>query len=197
MDDIYIEAKVANMEAKFCMSCGFELEIREIGGAPRKACPKCSFVHWGNYSVGVGALIVKDGKILLVRRAQEPGKGYWTNPGGFIEQSELIHETIQREVWEEAGIEAVIKSVVAIRDQPRTIHNVYIAFAMEYVGGEPRPDGIEVDAAGFYSFEEIEAMNVAPFTRWLVTVAMKEHKTGLFTADKPIVPLEGYGLFCI
>ncbi len=125
------------------------LETRDIGGGLRHACSECAFVHWGNYSVGVGALVVKDGKMLLVRRAQEPGKGYWTNPGGYIEQLELIHETIEREVLEEAGVQAAVKSIVAVRDQPRHIHNVYIAFAMEYLGGEPKPDGEEVDAAGF------------------------------------------------
>jgi ADP-ribose pyrophosphatase YjhB (NUDIX family) len=183
------------MEAKFCLSCGYELETREIGGAQRKACSRCSFIHWGNYSVGVGALIARDGKFLLVRRAQDPGKGYWTNPGGYIEQFELIYETIQREVLEESGIEAVVRSVIALRDQPRSIHNIYIAFAMEYVGGEPRPDGVEVDAAGFFSLEEIESMNVAGFTRWLIDAAMKAQTTGLLTDNQPIVPLEGYGLF--
>jgi ADP-ribose pyrophosphatase YjhB (NUDIX family) len=183
------------MEPKFCSSCGFVLENRDIGGALRKACPQCSFVHWGNYSVGVGALIMKDEKILLVRRAEEPGKGNWTNPGGYIEQSELIDETIQREVLEETGIEATVRSIVALRDLPRAIHNIYIAFAMDYVGGEPRPDGVEVDAAGFYSLEEIESMNVAGFTRWLIDVAVKTQSTGLVTDEQPIISLEGYGLF--
>lgn len=185
------------MEAKYCISCGCALEIREIDGTPRKACTGCSYVHWGNYSVGVGALVVKDDKLLLVRRAQDPGKGYWTNPGGYIEQLEGIHDTIQREVLEESGIEAVVKSVVAVRDQPRNIHNVYIAFSMEYVGGEPTPDHLEVDAAGFYSLQEMETMNVAPFTRWLADVAVKAKTEGLVADEKPVVPLAGNVLFRI
>ena len=60
--------------------------------------------------------VVKDNKILLVRRAQNPGKGYWTNPGGYIEQLEPIEATIVREVEEEAGIQAAVKRVVALRD---------------------------------------------------------------------------------
>jgi len=183
------------MEAHFCLTCGAPLEVRDIDGTSRKACTKCSFVHWGNYSVGVGALIMKDGKILLVRRAQEPGKGNWTNPGGYIEQHELIHETIRREVLEETGVEAVVTSVVALRDLPRAIHNLYIAFAMDYVAGEPAADGVEVDAAGFYSLEEMETMKVAPFTRWLIDVAIKASSTGLKVDEHPIVPLDGHGLF--
>ena len=183
------------MEAKFCMTCGSPMELRDLDGTVRSACTACSFVHWGNYSVGVGALIVKDGKVLLVRRAQEPGKGYWTNPGGYIEQNELIHDTIRREVQEEAGVDAVVKGIVAVRDQPRTIHNVYIAFSMDYVSGEPTPDGYEVDAAGFFSLEEMASMNVAGFTQWLISIGLQSEGKGL-TADKQeIAPLNTYGLF--
>jgi ADP-ribose pyrophosphatase YjhB (NUDIX family) len=184
------------MEPKFCITCGSALEKRDVDGAVRMACTACSFVHWGSYSVGVGALVVKEERVLLVRRAQEPGKGYWTNPGGYIEQLELITETIQREVKEEAGIDAVVRSVVAVRDQPRSIHNVYIAFAMDYVGGEPTPDGFEVDAAGFFTLEEMAEMHVAGFTKWLVNIALQpQSSAGLQPDLEPIVQLDGYGLF--
>ncbi|UJF34058.1 NUDIX hydrolase [Paenibacillus hexagrammi] len=183
------------MEVNFCLSCGTGLETREVGGEQRRACPACSFVHWGNYSIGVGALVMKEGKLLLVRRAQNPGKGNWTNPGGYIEQMELIHETIKREVMEETGVEATVKRIVAIRDLPRSIHNLYIAFEMEYVSGEPKPDDVEVDAAGFYSLEEMASMNVASFTRWLVDVVVHADTEGLTVDEHPIVPMDGYGLY--
>ncbi|WP_028608820.1 NUDIX hydrolase [Paenibacillus harenae] len=183
------------MEVNFCMTCGHKLETRDIDGTMRRACTSCSFVHWGSYSIGVGALVRKEDRILLVRRAQEPGKGYWTNPGGYIEQQEPIQETIEREVLEECGVKAVVKSVAALRDQPRTIHNVYIAFEMEYAGGEPAPDNVEVDAAGFFSLRELETMNVAPFTKWLVDVAFHGEAQGLKLDENPVIPLSGYGLF--
>jgi ADP-ribose pyrophosphatase YjhB (NUDIX family) len=134
--------------------------------------------------------------MLLVRRAQEPGKGFWTNPGGYIEQMEPIEETIVREVMEECNVTAKVRSIVALRDQPRSIHNLYVAFAMDYVGGEPTPDGVEVDAAGFYGLEEMEAMNVAPFTKWLVDVALRGNRSAGLAVDRnPVVLLNGYGLF--
>ncbi len=185
------------MTANYCLSCGHALETRDVDGVDRRACPNCSFVHWGNYSIGVGALVVRDGKVLLVRRAQDPGKGYWTNPGGYIEQTEPIEETIAREVLEETGITARGKSVVAVRDLPRSIHNVYIAFAMEYVDGEPRPDHTEVDMAGFFGLEEMREMNVAAFTKWLVDIALNGKSSGLLYDKNPIVALDGHGLFRI
>jgi NADH pyrophosphatase NudC (nudix superfamily) len=102
---------------------------------------------------------------------------------------------VQREVLEETGVRAVPTAIVAVRDQPRSVHNVYVAFAMDYVGGDPVPDGFEVDAAGFYRPEEMEAMNVAPFTRWLVDVALHGRSAGLAADERPVVPLDGYGLF--
>ncbi|MBB6671542.1 NUDIX hydrolase [Cohnella nanjingensis] len=185
------------MEVQFCSACGQPMETREVDGTPRRACTACSFVHWGNYSIGVGALVERDGKLLLVRRAQEPGRGYWTNPGGYAEQLEQLHDTVQREVLEETGIEAVVTGVAALRDQPRQIHNLYVAFSMAYLGGEPTPDDVEVDAAGFFSLAEMETMNVAPFTRWLVDVALNGRSEGLKRDDQPVVPLDGYGLFRI
>ena len=185
------------MTVNYCMTCGAPLEMRVVDGTMRKACTAegCSFVHWGNYSIGVGALVLREGKVLLVRRAQEPGKGYWTNPGGYIEQLELIHDSIRREVLEETGIEAEVRNIVAVRDLPRNIHNVYIAFAMDYIGGDPVPDDVEVDRAGFYSMDELADMNVAGFTRWLIDVALKSAGNGLMEDKEPIVQLDGHGLF--
>jgi ADP-ribose pyrophosphatase YjhB (NUDIX family) len=185
------------MEINFCMSCGAPLALRDVDGTMRKGCTAdgCSFVHWGNYSIGVGALVMRDGKVLLVRRAQEPGKGYWTNPGGYIEQLEMIHESIKREVKEETGVDAEVRGIVAVRDLPRNIHNVYIAFAMDYVGGDPVPDGIEVDQAGFFCMQELETMNVAGFTRWLIDVALRSESDGLTEDKEPIIQMDGHGLF--
>lgn len=167
------------MAVNFCVSCGHSMETRMIDGVERRACPSCGNVHWGNYNVGVGALVFKDQKMLLVRRAQEPGKGKWTNPGGYIEQLEPIEETVAREVWEETGVRAEVRSIVALRDQPRAVHNVYIAFEMEYIEGEPKPDEREVDQAGFFSLEEMQDMDVASFTRWLIDVALHAKEGGL------------------
>ncbi|MBD2846759.1 NUDIX hydrolase [Paenibacillus sp. IB182496] len=185
------------MEIKHCASCGGVMESRDMDGFPRKACPDCGYVHWGNYSVGVGALVLRENKLLLVRRAQEPGKGFWTNPGGYMEQTETIEETVCREVREEAGIEAQVRRIVGLRDQPRSIHNVYIAFAMDYISGEPRPDMTEVDAAGFYSRDEMETMHVAPFTRWLAQMAFEPSGSGLRTDDAPLAAEKGYLLYRI
>lgn len=61
---------------------------------------------------------------------------------------------------------------------------MYIAFEMDYIEGEPKPDGVEVDQAGFFSLEEIQDMEVASFTHWLLDVALHVKKEGLTIDQK-------------
>ncbi|GMK47430.1 hypothetical protein PghCCS26_45600 [Paenibacillus glycanilyticus] len=156
----------------FCLLCGDKLVVRKKGDGIHKACASCNFVYRGNYSIGVGACVVKDNKLLLVRRAQEPGKGYWTTPGGYIEQFEKISDSIAREVWEETCVRAVATKIIGLRDRPQAVHDVYITFEMKYLEGLPQPDGKEVDSAGFFSLDEMESMNVADLTLWQVDIVL-------------------------
>ncbi|HVP26893.1 MAG TPA: NUDIX hydrolase [Candidatus Bathyarchaeia archaeon] len=55
--------------------------------------------------VGVGAIIICNGKILLEKRGNEPGKGKWSIPGGLVELGETVEQTVIREVKEETGLE--------------------------------------------------------------------------------------------
>ena len=58
--------------------------------------------------VGVGAIAVHDGAVLLIRRGKGPAAGEWSVPGGHVELGETLHEAIVREVLEETGLEVVV-----------------------------------------------------------------------------------------
>ena len=58
--------------------------------------------------VGVGAVAVHDGAVLLVRRGRGPAAGEWSVPGGHVEMGETLHEAVVREVLEETGLEVVV-----------------------------------------------------------------------------------------
>src|SRR5258708_5637218 len=64
--------------------------------------------------LGVGAIIIESGRVLLVERGHEPLKGYWSLPGGVVEVGEKLAEGIRREVLEETGLEIELLSVVEI-----------------------------------------------------------------------------------
>ncbi len=64
--------------------------------------------------VGVGAVIVDDGRVLLIKRGHAPLKGEWSLPGGAVELGESLEQALVREVREETGLEVVVGPVVEI-----------------------------------------------------------------------------------
>jgi ADP-ribose pyrophosphatase YjhB (NUDIX family) len=116
------------------------------------------------YNVGVGGAVVQDGKLLLVRRASRYGRGNWQIPGGFIEPDETIEVAVVREVAEEAGVQAEVVGVLGIRSRynPDNGNSIYVVLLMQPISGEPIPDGKEVDQAGWFSLEEIQALEQVP-----------------------------------
>ncbi len=67
--------------------------------------------------VGVGAVIVRDGRVLLVRRGTEPLRGRWSIPGGLIEVGEMLREAVVREAREETGLEVEPVELVELLDR--------------------------------------------------------------------------------
>ena len=67
--------------------------------------------------VGVGAVVVQDGRVLLVRRRRAPLAGEWSLPGGAVELGETLEQAIVREVLEEAGLRVRVGPVVEVLDR--------------------------------------------------------------------------------
>jgi 8-oxo-dGTP diphosphatase len=91
----------------------------------------------------VGAVVLREDEVLLVRRGQEPSRGKWSIPGGVLELGETIGEAARREVREECGLEIEVGPVVEIRDAifrddagRIQFHYVLIDIVARYVGGE-------------------------------------------------------------
>jgi mutator protein MutT len=116
------------------------------------------------YNIGVGGAVVQEGRLLLVRRASRRGRGNWQVPGGFIEPDETIEQAVVREVAEEAGVTAEVEGVLALRSRydPDNGNSLYIVLLLRPLSGEPKPDGHEVDQAGYISLEEIRALDQVP-----------------------------------
>ena len=74
----------------------------------------CGHVHWRNAKPCAGALVIRNGKVLLVRRRIEPFRGYWDIPGGFCEVDEHPAETALREVREETGLEVELTGLLGL-----------------------------------------------------------------------------------
>ena len=125
------------MRARFCIRCGTKLARRKIEKRMRDECPKCGYIAWGNPKPAVGILVERRGKLLLVRRARAPYKGYWDIPGGFVEAGEAPPKAAMREAKEETGLRVKIDGIVGaypgIYSSGDHTFNVY--FAAHAVGG--------------------------------------------------------------
>ncbi len=99
---------------RFCPVCGGPLVERVIDDRPRRVCAACGRVHWRNAKPCAGVLVVRHGKVLLVRRRVEPFIGYWDIPGGFCEVDEHPAETAIREVREETGLAVELTGLLGL-----------------------------------------------------------------------------------
>jgi ADP-ribose pyrophosphatase YjhB (NUDIX family) len=116
------------------------------------------------YNVGVGGAVVHEGKILLVRRSSRRGRGNWQVPGGFVEPHETIEEAVVREVAEESGVTAQVQGVLGVRNRcdPDVNNSLYIVLLLHPLDSNPHPDNHEVDRAGFFTLEEVRALEQVP-----------------------------------
>lgn len=85
---------------------------------------------------GVSGLIVRNGRVLLIRRGKEPYLECWSLPGGGVEPGETLRDAVKREVCEETGLDVVVGRVAGYREYMEPEHHVVIAFLAEVVGGE-------------------------------------------------------------
>ncbi|WP_258360262.1 NUDIX hydrolase [Moorella sulfitireducens] len=124
--------------------------------------------------VGVGAVVVKDGNILLVRRGKPPAAGLWSLPGGAQETGETAREAVEREVFEECGIRVTAGPPIAVLDSIYIdgsgrikYHYVLIDFWAEYRGGNLRPATDAADA-GWIPLHEVAAYSLTRGLRELL-----------------------------
>ena len=144
----------------YCPRCGTPLVPRLDGGRDRPTCPGegCGYTHYGDASIGAGAVVLREGRVLVIQR-RTAQRVWWQIPGGFVEIDESIHAAVEREVLEETGVTARVRDVLAVRHaaglQPAWPNaNVYTVFRLDAIAGEPRPDLEESFDAAYLTLDE-------------------------------------------
>lgn len=151
-------------EVRFCYRCGGLLTSirRPDDSRPRQICTICGRIHYRNAKPCAGALVERDGDLLLVKRAIEPYRGCWDIPGGFLEADEHPEVGAIREVREETGLSVEITDLFGIymgrySYDHRGDYCLNIYYSARVVSGTERPSD---DAAGlaWFSPDELPGM---------------------------------------
>ena len=136
---------------RFCPTCGGPLESRQLkaGDPARLVCARCGYIHYFDPKVAVGTVITTtDDRIVLVRRAIEPGYGLWVFPGGYVDRGEEITSAAIREAREEAGLDVRLEGLINIYSYPgRPI--VIVVYKASIVAGHLRIDEESLEARLF------------------------------------------------
>jgi len=123
--------------------------------------------------VGVGAVVLHEGRLLLVKRGVEPAKGKWSIPGGVVELGEGVREAVLREVKEECGLDIeletdrpmdVLDSLVTDEEGRLKYHYVLLQFLARPRGGTLKPAS-DVLEARWVPLKEVETYDLTKSLR--------------------------------
>ena len=140
---------------RFCHACGARLAPKRLkpGEPERPVCSGCGGVLYLDPKVATGTIIaVDDGRIVLVRRAIEPGYGRWVFPGGYVDRGEVVGAAAVREAREESGLDIRLEGLVSIYSYPER-PPVIIVYAATATGGALEHDEESLEVRTFSEAE--------------------------------------------
>ena len=109
----------------------------------------------------MGAVVRHDGRLLLVQRGAEPGRGQWSLPGGRVEFGETLADAVVREVAEEVGLDVECGGLLGWVERLSDSHHFVIAdFTATLVGGSGLTPGSDADAARWVAPDELRDLDL-------------------------------------
>ncbi len=144
------------IEINFCPRCGTAVVEAERFGKTHAVCPHCNWIHFADPKVAAAVLVEQDGRVLLVRRANEPFRGLWTLPAGFVDAGEDPAQAASRECLEETGLTVRITrvlDVIAGREHQRGADFI-IVYGADVLSGDLVPAD-DADAAEWFNRDQL------------------------------------------
>ena len=148
--------------ANFCPVCGRRLVSMHVSGRQRPYCASCELPVYFDPKVAVVVFIERDGRVLLIQRAVDPGKGKWALPAGFVDHDEAPEDAARRETWEETQLRVRINKLLAV--YPKRDHglaDIIIAYSAEVIDGEARA-GDDAADVGWFAREQLPPLVFYP-----------------------------------
>ena len=141
---------------KFCPRCGTQVTYEFKFDQVRPFCPQCKWIHFVDPKVAAAVLVEKDSRVLLVRRVNEPFRGLWTLPAGFINGGEDPAEAAARECLEETGLSVRVTRVLDVisgKEHERGADFI-IVYHAEVLSGDLVPAD-DADAAEWFARDDL------------------------------------------
>ena len=146
----------ALLDDKHCPACAASLNPKEVAGKQRPVCTKCGHVVYYDPKVAATCIVQREGKVLMIRRAVQPGIGLWSIPGGYVDRGEVVEEAAAREVLEETGLAVEVERLVELFSERG--HPVMVAaFEARETGGYLKA-GEEAQDVGFFPLDGLPEM---------------------------------------
>jgi ADP-ribose pyrophosphatase YjhB (NUDIX family) len=170
------------MQPRFCAQCGHTLEVRAVEDhRVRPVCPACGFIVYLNPPIAAGVIAARiDGKIALVVRGEEPGKGLWGLPAGFMEIDETVEQAARRECFEETGLTLELGDLWGVWSyyhEYKQTSGVLVLYTARVTGGEPHP-GSDTVRVEFFAPDEIPFKQLAFTTHREALARWKRRREG-------------------
>lgn len=118
----------------YCSRCAAPMATVLLGGKERLRCPDCGFVAWRNPAPVGLALIAHEGKLVLIRRREDPLATYWAPPAGYVECGESVPAAVAREAYEECGLEIALDGLVDVCSHTE-VDVLIIVYRAHSIGG--------------------------------------------------------------
>jgi ADP-ribose pyrophosphatase YjhB (NUDIX family) len=172
-------------DLNYCVRCGGPLEWRQAFGATRPVCTQCGRVHFIDPKVAVGLLAADGGRLLLIQRANDPERGKWSIPAGFVDAGEDPARAAEREGLEETGLRFEVTGLLDVyaRGGAAEGADILIVYQARATGGALHP-GDDAAQARYFAPDELPELAFVStqqvIERWLATTA------GAHGTDDPI-----------
>jgi 8-oxo-dGTP diphosphatase len=124
-------------DLQYCPKCGGRLRLQPVTGDYRErlVCQSCRFIFYQDPKVSACTIPVLDGRVVLLKRAIQPGRGLWVFPGGYMDPEETVEQAAVRETYEEVGLRVRLTDLVGVYSYLTSIV-VIIVYRCEVLGGE-------------------------------------------------------------
>lgn len=137
--------------------------------------------------MGVGGIIFRDDRVLLVKRGKDPGKGQWSIPGGIVDVGETVETAVRREIKEETGLQVEVVDLMAVFERilpdPQgkiLYHYVVLDYLCQVKGGMLKAASDAAEAI-FSPLTELGSLNLNEETERVIWKAHRRHQNIFLT----------------